>query len=325
MKTILITGATGFLGGHLVERLKTEEPEAKLRILARGQGSYADDGVIEVVRGDITNRSDVMAASEGVDEVYHAAGFVERESLRPWRLFDTHVEGSRNVCEAMIANGVKKAVFVSTSGVCAVGPDPVERDETYPYATKVVWKWDYYVSKIYAEKMAEWYVRHRDLDIVHVNPTLLLGPGDERRSSTGDLELFLKGGVLVLPQGGLNLVDVRDVAMGAIQAMRRGKKGERYLLAGANMTFHEWIQRSARIAGVSAPKLMLPLRLQLFGARVMRRLLPLIGKKWELDDASIEMSSVYWYCSSTKARNDLGFETRRTDDTLRETIEYLRS
>jgi dihydroflavonol-4-reductase len=325
MKTILITGATGFLGTHLIAKLKTEEPEAKLRILARGQGSQAADGEIEVVRGDITNRADVVAAAANVDEIYHAAGFVERQSLRPWRLYDTHVEGSRNVCEAMIVHDVKKAVFISTSGVCAVGADPIERDETAPYATNIVWDWDYYVSKIYAEKLAAWYVEHRHLNIVHVNPTLLLGPGDERRSSTGDLELFLKGGIAVLPQGGLNLVDVRDVAMGTILAMRRGKKGERYLLGGANMTFHEWIQRSARIAGVSAPKLMLPLPVQLWGARILRRVLPLIGKKWELDDASIEMSSKYWYCSSTKARNDLGFETRRAEDTLRETIEYLRS
>jgi dihydroflavonol-4-reductase len=325
MKTILITGATGFLGTHLVETLKVEEPMARLRILTRGQVSYAEDGAVEVMRGDITKRADVLAAALNVDEIYHAAGFVERESLRPWRLYDTHVEGTRNVCEAMLAHDVKKGVFVSTSGVCAVGPDPVERDETAPYAHNVVWNWDYYVSKIYAEKLAAWYVEHRGLDVVHINPTLLLGPGDERRSSTGDLELFLRGGIAVLPQGGLNIVDVRDVAMGAIIAMRRGKKGERYLLAGANMTFHEWIQRSARIAGVSAPKLMLPLPVQLWGSRVLRRFLPLIGKSWELDDASIEMSSMYWYCSSTKARNDLGFETRRADVTLRETIEYLRS
>lgn len=325
MKTILITGATGFLGTHLIERLRIEEPQSKLRILARSQGSRSLEGDVEVFRGDITNRADVVAAAAGVDEIYHAAGFVERESLRPWRLYEAHVEGTRNVCEAMRQHGVKKAVFVSSSGTCAVGADPVERDETAPYSQQIVWRWPYYLSKIYAEKLADWYVKHRGLDILHVNPTLLLGPGDERRSSTGDLELFLKGGILVLPVGGLNIVDVRDAAMGLILAMRKGRKGERYLLGGSNMTFHEWIQRSAKIADISAPKLMLPLPLQLLGAKIMRRLLPLVGKRWELDDASIGMSAVFWYCSSKKAREELGFETRAADETLRETIEYLRS
>ncbi len=324
MKTVLITGATGFLGKHLVEALRQAEPETRLRIMARGQGPKSESKQIEVVRGDICKRDDVAAACAGVDEIYHAAGFVERQPTDPWRPYRVHVEGTRNVCEAMMRRAVKKAVFVSTSGVMAVGPEPVERDETAPYAQDVVWDWPYYVSKIYAEKLALWYVEHNALPIVHVNPSLLLGPGDDRRSSTRDVELFLKGEILVLPVGGLNLVDVRDAAQGMVLAMRKGRVGERYLLGGPNMTFHEWIQRTAKVSGVSAPKFMLPAPVQLMGARFLRRVMPLVGKKWEMDDASIEMSSLYWYCNTKKAREELGFTTRDPDQTLRETVEYLR-
>lgn len=312
------------MGKHLTEALRRAEPEAKLRLLARGQGPKSESQQVEVVRGDIRHRGDVEAACIGVDEIYHAAGVVERQPTDPWNAYKVHVEGARNVCEAMLRHDVKKAVFVSTSGVMAVGADPVDRDETAPYAQDVIWDWPYYVSKMYAEKLALWYAQHKGLPIVHVNPSLLLGPGDDRRSSTRDVELFLKGEILVLPVGGLNLVDVRDAAEGMIAAMRKGRVGERYLLGGPNMTFHEWIQRTAKAAGVSAPKLMLPMSVQLLGTRFLRRAMPLIGKEWHMDDASIHMSSLYWYCNTKKAREELGFTTRDPDETLRETIEYLR-
>lgn len=324
MSVTLITGSTGFLGKHLLQLLLEREPETRFRVLCRGEGPGVGGDRVEVVQGDVTSRDDVFQAAEGAERIYHAAGFVEREPKNAWPLYNTHVEGTRNVCEAMRKHGTQKAVFVSTSGVCAVGVEPTERDETAPYAQGVVFEWDYYLSKLYAEKLALWYVEHRKLPIVHVNPSLMLGPGDERRSSTKDVELFLNGQIMVTPVGGLNLVDVRDAATGTMLAMEKGRVGERYLLGGPNMTFHEWIQRSSKISGVSAPKMMVPLWLSLFGARVLRKLYPLIGKQFELDDASIQMSALYWYCDSSKAREELGFETRDPDETIGATIEYLR-
>ena len=325
MKTILITGSTGFLGKHLVAQLLEAEPEARLRLLCRGVAPKADSNRVEVVVGDILDRDAVKAASTGVQEIYHLAGMVEREPVDPWLMFNLHVEGTRNVCEAMIEHDVPKAVFASTSGVCAVGYEPAELDESAPYAQDVVWEWPYYTSKIYAEKLALWYVQHRKLNIVHVNPSLLLGPGDDRRSSTRDVEMFLDGQIKVIPLGGLNLVDVRDAALGCLLAMEKGKGGERYLLGGPNMTFYEWIRRTSRISGVRAPKMMVPLPVSLWGARVLRKVMPWFGKRFDLDDASIRMSAVYWYCNSRKAREELGFTTRDADVTLRETVEYLRA
>ena len=325
MKTILITGSTGFLGKHLVEQLLAAEPEARLRLLCRSTGPDVESDRIEVVKGDILDRESVRRAAEGVTEIYHLAGLVEREPNDAWRLFNVHIEGTRNVCEVMRDMPEAKAVFASTSGVCAVGRDPAELDETAPYAQEVVWDWPYYTSKIYAEKLAMWYVQHRKLNIVHVNPSLLLGPGDDRRSSTRDVEMFLEGQIKVIPLGGLNLVDVRDVAQGCILAMQKGRPGERYLLGGANMTFYEWLRRAAKISGVRAPKMMVPLPVSVWGARVLRKVLPLFGRRFDLDDASVRMSAVYWYCNSQKARTELGFTTRDPDVTLRDTISYLRA
>jgi dihydroflavonol-4-reductase len=324
MKTILVTGSTGFLGKHLIEQLKDAEPEARLRLLCRNGTPFQGDPQCEIVQGDITSPEEVSRAAAGANEVYHLAGIVDRDPRMHWRLYQTHVGGTRNVCEAMMEHGVEKAVMVSSSGTVAVGHEPIERDETWGYANDVVAEWPYYLSKIFAEKAALWYASHHKLPITVVNPSLLLGPGDERQSSTGDVALYLGGQIKVIPSGGLNLVDVRDAAAGLIAAMRRGRPGERYLLGGPNWTFREWIHRVARLSGIRPPSVEPPVGLSVFGGRLLRRLMPLVGKEFKLDEPSIKMSALFWYCDSTKARQELGFTTRDPLETLRETIDDIR-
>jgi dihydroflavonol-4-reductase len=324
MKTILVTGGTGFLGKHLVEELKRQEPNSRLRLFRRRASVGEPDPLTEVVLGDITLPEDVSAAVEGVEEIYHLAGLVEREPRDPTRLYRTHIEGVRNVCEAVREQEVKKAVLVSSSGTVAVSREPVKRNEDSGYTNGVTSRWPYYAGKIFAEKLVFRYAEQEQLPIVVVNPSLLLGPGDERGSSTKDTALFLDGQVMAVPRGGLSIVDVRDAAAGLILAMRLGRPGERYILAGPNWTFREWMEKTAQLARVKAPKLQLPLWLSLWCARRMRSLLPLIGKSFELDDASIEMADLFWYCDSTKARRELGFNTRDPMETLRDTIKDIR-
>lgn len=325
MKTILVTGSTGFLGRHLVEELKKREPDTKLRLLCRGGAAWSGDASVEVVQGDIVSPDDVSRAAEGVDEIYHLAGVVDREAKDYWRQYTTHIEGVRNVCEAIKLHSVGKAVHVSSSGTIAVGPDPVYYDETAGFKNDVVAEWPYYLSKIYSEKLALHYAHQEGLPLVVANPSLLLGPGDERLSSTRDIALFLEGQIMVIPTGGLNLLDARDAAAGLIAAMKLGRPGERYLLGGANLSFHEWIRMVSKVSGVPAPKVMVPSGVSLFGARVMRKVYPLAGKEFKLDDASVKMSSLFWYCDTSKARRELGFTTRDPLETIRDTVADLQS
>lgn len=324
MKSILVTGAAGFLGRHLIEQLKFSEPEAALRILARGLTPWEQDSRVEVVHGDVTRAEDVLRAAEEASEIYHLAGLVSRDPADQEVLYRTHIEGTRNVCEAARRRCVSKVVMVSSSGVLAVGRKPLAYGEESDYKNDVVAEWPYYLSKIFAEKLALDYAWRYSLPIVVVNPSLVLGPGDDHQSSTGDIALFLEGQILAIPRGGLNFVDVRDAAAGLIAAMRHGRSGERYLLGGVNWTFRELIENVARIADRRAPKLELPLKLSLTSARLLRWTFPLLGKSFKLDDASIKMSAFFWYCDSSKARRELGFRTREPVGTLRDTVEDLR-
>lgn len=324
MKSILVTGATGFLGKHLIEQLKRAEVTARLRILCRGASPWDQDSAVDVVRGDITSQEDVFRAAQGAGEIYHLAGVVSRDPKDIGLLYRTHVEGTRNICEAARKYGTQKLVVVSSSGTIAVSREPVVHAEASGYKHEVVGAWPYYLSKIFAEKLAFSYFHQYTLPIVVVNPSLILGPGDDRNSSTRDIALFLEGQILAIPSGGLNFVDVRDVAAGLIAAVRSGRPGERYLLGGPNWTFRELIDNVSRISGVRAPRIQPSLKFSLLSARMLRRLFPVVGKTFRLDDASIRMSALFWYCDSSKARAELGFQSCDPVGTLKDTVEDVR-
>jgi len=326
MSLVLVTGATGFLGQHLLSQLRASragEAAARLRVLCRGRSPWDDDPAVEVVRGDITSFPDVLRAMDSAAEVYHLAGVVSRNPSDAPLLHRVHVEGTRNVCEAALRCRPDKIVVASSSGTIAVSREPVIHNEDSGYQDAMAAGWPYYASKIEAEKLALSYCERERLPIVVVNPSLLLGPGDERGSSTGDVELFLDGQITARPGGGLNFVDARDAAAGAVAAMRLGRPGQRYLLGGANWTFGEFLEALAKIAGRSAPKLRLPLAVSLAGARALRALAPLAGRRFRLDDASIRMAECFWYCDSAKARGELGFAARDPLETLHATIEDI--
>lgn len=320
-KTVLVTGATGFLGKHLVELLKAAPDSGRLRVFCRGLSPWEQDPGVEVIHGDIVNRQQVQLAVKGVSEIYHLAGVVSRDAKDQDLLYETHIEGTRNVCEAALAHNVSTVVVVSSSGTIAVGTTPTVYDEASGYKNEVLAEWPYYLSKIFAEKLALDYHARTGLNIIIVNPSLLLGVGDERNSSTRDVALFLQGEIKAIPKGGLNFVDVRDAARGLTLAMDKGKPGERYLMGNVNWTFRQLIEKVAEISGKAPPSMEPPFEVSLWGARAMRVIYPLLGKKAELDDASVKMSACYWYCDSTKARTELGFQTRDAEETLRDTVE----
>ncbi|HEV2498013.1 MAG TPA: NAD-dependent epimerase/dehydratase family protein [Terriglobia bacterium] len=324
MNRILITGATGFLGKHLVEQLRAHKEESLLRLFSRGSTPWDNDPFVEVAHGDISCADDVKRAAEGVSKIYHLAGIVSRDPKDAALLYRTHIEGTRNVCEAARRLGAGKIVIVSSSGTIAVSHEPLAHREDSGYKNEIVSEWPYYLSKIFAEKLALDYQYRYSLPLVVVNPSLLLGPGDDKQSSTGDVALFLKGQILAIPRGGLNFVDVRDAACGLIAASHAGKPGERYLLGGANWTFQQMIETVARIARRHAPRLKPSLGISLLSASLLRKLFPLLGKSFELDDPSIKMADLYWYCDSSKARQELGFVTRDPVETLKDTIQDIR-
>jgi dihydroflavonol-4-reductase len=318
-----VTGGTGFLGTHLLNVL-AERGETALRILT---SSGATDALRqrgwEVVEGTILSPQAVERAVTGVEEIYHLAGRVSRNPDDQRSLYEVHVEGTRLLCQAARGAGVRRVVMASSSGTVAITEDgKTIPDETYPTPLQLIARWPYYASKLYQERVARKECQEGP-ELVILNPSLLLGPGDRRLSSTEDVLKFLARDIPAIPPGGLNFVDVRDVAAAFAEAMKRARPGERYLLGGHNWTFEKFFDRLERLSKVKGPRLRARGKLFERGAQI----LDAIYRQWEksppVDRISVEMAHAFWYVDSSKARRELDFEPRDAGQTLYDTVAYL--
>ncbi len=328
MSRYLVTGATGFLGAHLVSTLVLAGHDVvAFARHARTDGfptasAYRSNASIVVKTGDILDAASVKDAAGGCDGVFHCAGKVSRDPLDAELLRDVHVNGTKTVLAACKAAGCKRAVIASTSGTVAVSEEPdhiaTETDET---PIGIINNWPYYRSKLFAEQAAL-EMSSPDFEVVSINPTLLLGPGDRDGSSTGDVRLFLEKKILAVPGGGLSFVDARDAAEAMSRAMEKGKAGERYLIGACNLTIREFFARLERVSGVKSPAFpvpRLPTLARLFVMRFQESSMTL-----PVNPVAFEMSQYFWYLDSAKAEAELGWSARDPMVTLQDTVNDLR-
>lgn len=320
--TTLVTGGTGFLGRHLVQKLINRGED--VRVLTRSFDLELADMGAEIFEGSLSEAEDVRRVVEGVDRVYHLAGKVERDRSRAHLMYDIHVEGTRRLLGALVDRDIEKIVYASTSGTVGVSDSSdFLATEDSPTVEQIVKDWPYYLSKIYAERVCDKFIAKHDMPIVTMRPTLLLGPGDRKQSSTGDVVLFLKKKIPAQMRGGISFVDVRDAADAFIAAMDQAPAGETYLLGASNLPLVDFLKRLEEITGIPRPKLPVPGKAAVVGARLLDRTMRALGKKAEVDPVSVEMAQYYWYIDSSKARDELDWQPRSPNETLRDTVRWI--
>ena len=322
-KKILITGGTGFLGVHLVRQL-IDAGEKNLRVIASSVPEWMKDAGVEPVVGSVTDADDVANAVRGVSVIFHLAGKVSRDNSDAALMNKIHVQGTRLICEAAKEAGVKTMILASSSGTIAVSEDDQVRDETFPPPVEIISRWAYYASKYFQERTALDSFDGDGRRLVIMNPTLLLGPDDERLSSTKPVLDFLGRKIPYTPSGGLSFVDARDAASAFITSLDKGRHQEKYLLGAANMTFAEFFARVERLSGVSAPMLKVPKKLAMAGSTFIDSVFKSWGKASPIQPKEVEQAEYFWYLDSTKAIEELGFAPRDPQETLSATIKYLR-
>jgi dihydroflavonol-4-reductase len=274
---------------------------------------------VEKVEGDICDAQSVQRACEGVTAVVHSAGYVQLGSAHLAHHRRINVDGSRNVAEAARSQGVR---MIHVSSTDALGNRTAEQlaDEETPLPPPG--KCAYVITKREAEQ-AVLEEHAAGLDVVIVNPSFMLGPWDWKPSSGRMLLAVASGAARLAPRGSYSVADVRDVAQGILAALERGASGQRYILAGENLSYLDAWRRFAEVVGAKPPLFAVGPVLSVIGGHGGDVWARVTGREPDVNSAAIALARRPKMYSSEKARRELGYQNRPLDDTIRDAWNWL--
>ncbi len=321
---VAITGASGLLGGNLAVLLRAAGHEVRATRRGKTKVAHLDGRGIEWVSADLADVSALTQAFRGVDLVYHCAAQVSVVRRVTPALLSANVEGTRNVIEAVRAARVARLVHCSSVAAVGLSENGAPCDET------AAWNFDrhgmvdgYSTTKRQAEDLVVAAARD-GVDAVIVNPTYMFGPYDTRPSSGRLIVDAVRGRLPGRAPGMNNFVDVRDVARGMMLAAEKGRRAERYILGGENLSYGRITDVITSVAGVPPVRRNVP--------RALAAPIGWLGDLKELFGGEPLLNSVaarYAYTrafifTSAKAERELGYTHGPLETAVRDAIAWFR-
>jgi dihydroflavonol-4-reductase len=320
-----LTGATGFLGSHVARQLLSRGAQLRLLVRPTSRLDNIADLPAERVVGDLRDPQSLRTGMSGCEFVFHVAADYRLWSRNGQELYDSNVEGTRNVLAAARDSGVRRVIYTSSVATMGFGNNGRLTDEKTPVTLSNMIG-DYKRSKFMAEQLAIEAAR-RGQNVVVVNPTTPIGERDIKPTPTGRIVVdFLRRKFPAYVETGLNLVDVADCAQGHLLAMEKAVPGERYILGGENLTLKQILDKLAAITGLPSPKIKLPYAVAyatgvvdtLVSGTIMRR-----EPRVTLD--SVRMGRKKMFITSAKAERELGWNPGPVDGALRRAVEWFQA
>lgn len=321
---IFVTGATGYIGAHLIKRLSALGHTVHTLIRSSELSKNISYPNILFFKGDLLDVESIEVAMKGCDLVYHLAGYAKVWAKEAKTYFDVNVIGTKNVLDIAGNLSIKKIVVTSTSGV--FGASLYGKTITENHSRDMDFFNEYESSKALAELKIKDYVID-GLDVVIVSPTRVYGPYlfGKPESVTLLIEKYVAGNWRYIPGNGTiigNYIFIDDVVQGHILAMEKGKKGHTYILGADNIDYNDFFNRLSKISGIKRQMIHLPIGLQIafsylqwmktwFGKE------PLITPKW------IAKGKYDWRVSAQKAKDELGLNPISLDEGLKKTVEWI--
>lgn len=320
---IAVTGATGFIGGKLVDSLLADGGTVRVLVRKENDAARFRELGTEVVVSDMADIAGLRELCAGADLLYHLAASRSYWSGDMKRQLELNVGGTHLVMSAAHQAAVPRVLFVSSVAAIGVPTDRNPIDETHPF--NVPWC-PYHYSKYLSELEAFGWVR-KGIEVVAVNPSVVMGAGDMRYDQGTMRAIFevASGRQKVYPTGGMNVVDVDDVVDGIRAAAERGRSGQRYILGGSNLTTYEVLATMAGMLDTPPPSIPMPSWLLTGIIAPVELLSRLTHRAPMLTLAHARLSGAYNWFSHAKAARELGYSPKPWDETAEVMAEDLRS
>ncbi len=324
MARIAITGASGMLGSNLAALLLADGHQVVATRRGSSKVAHLDDLTIEWREADLADPGALARAFVEVDAVFHCAATVSvLKEITP-EMKAANVDGTRHVIAAAIDAKVPR--LIHTSSIVAIGLS----ENGQPCDETARWNYDdygltnaYAITKYQSERDALAAVDR--LDVVVVNPTYMFGPRDARPSSGKLLLDIAKRKLPAWTPGINNFADARDVARGMIAAWQRGRRGERYILGGHDLTYRAMLEMAAKVAGLAPPRFGLPFALArlvgLWGDLLEKRGREPLVNSTQVRYAFTDRTKF----SSAKAQRELGYTIGPLEDAMRDALAWFRA
>ena len=320
---MLLTGASGFVGGAVMRQLLRAGYE--VRALVRQPREFHPPEGVEPCPGDVTDLDSVVAAARACESVIHCAADY-RLSLRPGEasaMIAVNVGGTAHVLEAARRVGARRLVHCSTVGTLAFERSGRVCTEDDSARSPAILPGPYKRSKWAAERLV-WERAHDGLEVVVVQPSTPVGTGDRRPTPTGQtIRDFLIGRIPAVVETGLNLVDLEAVGQGHVLALERGVAGRSYILGDRNLTLRQLLTQVAEIAGVAPPRWRIPMGLALARAVASEARGRLGGQAPSISVTSVRMAAHPMYVDSQRAQAELGWQPGDLHLALRLAVQEL--
>jgi dihydroflavonol-4-reductase len=320
-----VTGATGFLGSHVARVLA--EQGAQLRLLVRSTSDLRNisDLDAERVTGDLRDIGSFEQALVGCEALFHVAADYRLWVRDPEQMYRSNVEGTRSLLEAARKQGVRRVVYTSSVATMGFSSNGTLADENSPVSLADMIG-PYKRSKFMAEQVAFDAARSGQ-DVVVVNPTTPVGERDVKPTPSGRIVVdFLKRKFPAYVDTGLNLVDATECARGHVQALEKGRAGERYILGGQNLTLKEILDKLGAITGLPSPRVKLPYIFALATGVVDETVTGrILGREPRATIDAVRMGRKKMFITSAKAERELAWRTVPVDGALRRAVEWFRA
>ena len=315
-----VTGATGFVGSHVARQLVAMGHEVVVSVRSPAKAQELADLGVSIHQGDVTEKESMRAPMQGVDGVFHIAGWYKigvRDKSDGEKI---NVQGTRNVLELMRELGILKGVYTST---LAVNSDTHGKlvDENYHYSGPHLSEYDR--TKWVAHYQVAEPMIAAGLPLMIVMPGLIYGPGDTSSVRTTFIQ-YLKRKLPLMPaRTAYSWAHVEDIARGHILAMEKGNTGESYIIAGPTHTFVEAMQLAQKITGIPAPRIKAaPAMMKMMAATtsVVEKVIP-VPPDYSSEYLRIS-AGVTYIGSNAKARRAWEYNPRPLEEGLTETLEH---